>query len=1426
MARKARIEIVGDSASFVTSIKKANASVTSFQANLEKLKTLGIATTTAMTPKELQASQAAWAALNASMASSVKTGKSAASSMTAVGTAIQTSSSTTKKGLLTYKTFGEQMTQLKETMKDVPPPEHNANMGRTVRGALAGAGAFTQLGRSIAYASTSFLAFAVVSGVIRSAVTAAVQFYQALSRTIGLAGGATRQVEQFGEQLLKLAPQVAVGPVQLAQALYYVASAGIQASKQMSVVKNAAKASAAGLGDVQTVADAITSAMNSYGQANLSAAAATNVLVNTVRFGKGEASTFAPVVGNVAAYAAQLGVSFNEVGAALAVMTRLGTPAYTAAIQLQAVFSSLIRPTVSAQKALSEVGLSFHGLVAQLQQHGLLSVLITLRKALGDNSEALGAAFSNVRALRGVLALAGKSVNDTKQVFDQMRDSSHALAIAWAAASKDPAVRFQKFQATLQALQITIGSALLPVITRISDALGVWLSKDDNIKKLNSTIRGTASAVVDVVKAIKTLLTPVTDLAGLAIKVFNGWDRAFKALAVGFIALKVVGRSSMGDLEAAARSALRPVSRGGGGLTITQLRDQHPELAATRSAHLIQTQQFVVQGIKSEAKALKEAFAIGAAGQIAAVNSATKRVAMEAQVVKALYGERDAVTKLQVTIAETGAVDKAVTEQMVADAQTRAAASQAEVQALLEQQALMTKLEQNQARISRLVTGPGVAGGLAMRRPAGVPGPELPVGAPNTSGRMLPEVKPAFFPGGGPGVLFPPGSFQQAEQETTRLSASMAKVQSSAQGVRAASATAFASLASGARTAAAGVGTAFVTMTVRVGVAMKALLISMGWTAIMLAAGEAALYVINHWEQVKRWMAAFWTYLKAGFMASVEAIKQFGKAAAYYYTYPLMEAIKLTIEGLDKIGLGSLLKKVGVNINAAKEWINQIQDGLKPQWEKVGQTWGQAAADAFKQAMTGAPVGGFTGPVGTVPGPAGTSGPTAPAPAVRVPPVFVPGTHQAYPFAPGSQEAFRIPPKLAEDLARAQALGSKLDQLKVTEKIKKFVQAILDTGLLTTDQATAAYQELQTVNQQIKDLSKSQFAVPLKLQLKEAQAAASGTKAQQIMIAKQIRDYILGIIRSGKLGTDALIAANQALAQYNSQIADLTKQAFEIPQKYLLAESKAAATGSAKAQREAAAKTSAWIRAQINSGKLEGAALQSAYDELASRRQQAMKDEQKLVTQHADLVKSAINQITDAIDSARSAIGDLFSGPVLQPSEDAIRRTLGLVTPSPAVAGITKDVNKQADLFASFNNAIVKVGNRLKKFLPKQMVADFTKEILALGPEAMPELTSLLGASDAAFKKFAAAYKKREILAEKTALIQMRADKVNLFAKSIVAGMSDKQLKAFTDTGRLPVEVNVYVDGVKQRVKVQKSTSQRRGGAKKQVPSSIGAFIR
>lgn len=305
-----------------------------------------------------------------------------------------------------------------------------------------------------------------------------------MARVTGLAGQSQKQVASWSNELLSLGPTLGKTPTELAEALYFVASSGVPAAKAISVVTASAKAAAAGLGETEVVADAVTSVMNAYGTKTMSAVRATNVLVATVREGKGEADQFAGVIGNVAAYASRLKVPFEEVGAALAAMTQLGTDPATAATQLQAFFSQVIRPSGVAIKAAEGVGFSFETLSDTLQKKGLLPALNMVKKEFKGNAGAMAQVFPNIRALRALLALTAEDGGKVAGIFKRMGDSTGSLGTAFGAAEKTASFNMDKFKASIETLKIAFGQGLLPMITNVSKALATKLADPKFVAKV------------------------------------------------------------------------------------------------------------------------------------------------------------------------------------------------------------------------------------------------------------------------------------------------------------------------------------------------------------------------------------------------------------------------------------------------------------------------------------------------------------------------------------------------------------------------------------------------------------------------------------------------------------------------------------------------------------------------------------------------------------------------------------------------------------------------------------------------------------------------------------------------------------------------------------------------------------------------------
>ena len=308
-------------------------------------------------------------------------------------------------------------------------------------------------------------------GAGAGAFKAAMDFEASMTKIESLVGLSSKAVEDFTEDVKRLSAEAAQSPKELADAMFFITSAGLRGAEATQVLESSAKAAAVGLGEAATVADLATSALNAYGAANLSAVQATDVMVAAVREGKLEATELGESMGRVLPLASALGVEFHEVGASFAALSRTGTNAAEAATQIRGILASLLRPTKQAKEALAGMGLSAEGLRKQIREDGLLATLKTLADEFKGNEAAAASVFGNIRALSGVLDLMGANVATTEQIFANMADTTGTLDTAFDRASQTTRFKLDQAMTAVKLTMIELGEAVIPVLVPIIEGL-------------------------------------------------------------------------------------------------------------------------------------------------------------------------------------------------------------------------------------------------------------------------------------------------------------------------------------------------------------------------------------------------------------------------------------------------------------------------------------------------------------------------------------------------------------------------------------------------------------------------------------------------------------------------------------------------------------------------------------------------------------------------------------------------------------------------------------------------------------------------------------------------------------------------------------------------------------------------------------------
>ena len=391
--------------------------------------------------------------------------------------------------------------------------------------------AFGSKMQSVGRSMTMFAAPVVAAGA--ASIKMAASFDKSMTKIKTLVGVAADEVDGMRAGVMQMAKDTGSSADEAAEALFFITSAGIKGQAAMDVLNASLKASAIGLGDVATVADSATSAMNAYGQENLSATMATDVLTNSVRLGKLSSEELAGSIGQVIPIASNLGVQFHEVGATLAAMSRTGTNAATASMQLKNILISILKPSKEGAEQLEAMGLSSKKLRQQIKDEGLLNVLTTLKGKFEENEDAQAKVFGSSRALMGVMDLLGKGFKDTEQIFADMANSAGVTAEAYEELQNSAEFKLRKamteVKETFRETGATLMEALLPSILEAGKMIKQLLERFNGLSDGTKRFIGVATMIAGV-------LGPVLIVFGSVISALGSIAGALKTARVAMIA--------------------------------------------------------------------------------------------------------------------------------------------------------------------------------------------------------------------------------------------------------------------------------------------------------------------------------------------------------------------------------------------------------------------------------------------------------------------------------------------------------------------------------------------------------------------------------------------------------------------------------------------------------------------------------------------------------------------------------------------------------------------------------------------------------------------------------------------------------------------------------------------------------------------------
>lgn len=260
---------------------------------------------------------------------------------------------------------------------------------------------------SIYQSARRWLGAGGVAGTFYAATAAANEFNQIIADISAIT---ELQIKKIEKSLLQL-DNVFGRPSNTASTFYETISSGVRGTTDdvANYVKAVGKAATTIRADIENTGNVMTTLTNAYNLSIQDTQKLVDFLYLTVREGKAHGDELARTLGLVINNAAETGVSLNELGAAIAILSRTQS-ASQSMIGLNQMLNSLIKPTLQAaaeaRKWNIELGAS------ALQAKGFTATLQELHDKVGGNVEALEKMFGNIRAGRAVLSLTGRQFDN------------------------------------------------------------------------------------------------------------------------------------------------------------------------------------------------------------------------------------------------------------------------------------------------------------------------------------------------------------------------------------------------------------------------------------------------------------------------------------------------------------------------------------------------------------------------------------------------------------------------------------------------------------------------------------------------------------------------------------------------------------------------------------------------------------------------------------------------------------------------------------------------------------------------------------------------------------------------------------------------------------------------------------------------------
>lgn len=359
-----------------------------------------------------------------------------------------------------------------------------------------------------------------LSSVLNDITAESRSFGGAMAAANTMAGKSGEDFAKLKDQVSELSHEIPIARDKLANGLYQVVSNGVPENNWITFLNKSARASVAGIADLEETVKVTSTIIKNYGLDWEAAGSIQDKIQLTAKNGVTSFEQLAQALPRVTSQAATLGVSVDELMATFSTLTSVSGNTAEVSTQLAAIFTALIKPSSEAAEMAQQMGIQFDA-AAIKAAGGMEQFLQQLGKSVQEYSkssgvleqEVYGKLFGSAESLRALTPLMGNLSDKFSENVADMKDSAGTIDNTFETVAHTGSSTLQMLNNKLgeysDTLQNSIGN-VLPYISisaqmAMCAASVVSLSKTFNIlavsSKLARTVIAMFSPIVEVCSA-------------------------------------------------------------------------------------------------------------------------------------------------------------------------------------------------------------------------------------------------------------------------------------------------------------------------------------------------------------------------------------------------------------------------------------------------------------------------------------------------------------------------------------------------------------------------------------------------------------------------------------------------------------------------------------------------------------------------------------------------------------------------------------------------------------------------------------------------------------------------------------------------------------------------------------------------------------